>query len=103
SPARARLVRWFSWRRNGVAVTEEAVLLRKGAIWRTLTIVPLARVQSVAISSGPLARSMRLRRVGVHTVTGPIAPTIGALDEADAFELWRESEDRALRALAESR
>lgn len=103
SPARARPFRWFSWRRNGYALAPEAVLLRKGAIWRTLTIVPLARVQSVAITSGPLARAARLRRIAIHTVAGAIAPTIGALDVADAERLWDEVETRALDAIAVSR
>lgn len=103
SPRRARAFRWFSWRRNGFAITEHAVLLRKGAIWRTLTIVPLARVQSVALTAGPLARAARLRSVGVHTVSGSITPAIGALDEDDAALLWREVEARTLEAIAASR
>ena len=103
SPHRAQVFRWFSWRRNGFAITEDAVLLRKGAIWRTLTIVPLARVQSIAITSGPIARAARLRSVGVHTVAGMVTPAIGALDESDAAQLWRDVEARTLEAIEASR
>ena len=87
SPRRAAVIRWFSWRRNGFALVDDAVLLRKGAIWRELVIVPLARLQSVSIDDGPIYRRLRLRAVKVHTVAGPITPSLGALDhtEADSF------------------
>jgi len=103
SPPRARVFRWWSWRRNGYHLTDEAVLLRKGSVWRTLTIVPFARVQSVALSSGPIARATRLRRVSVHTVMGPIVPSLGAIDVADAERLAREAESRTLVAMASQR
>ena len=60
SPRRARFIRWFSWRRNGFALTEDSVLLRRGAIFRELIVVPQARMQSISLSQGPLLRRMRL-------------------------------------------
>jgi len=84
SPRRAAVIRWFSWRRNGFALLDDAVLLRKGAIWRELVIVPLARMQSVVIEDGPVYRRLRLGAVKVHTVAGPISPSLGALDRTDA-------------------
>jgi len=100
SPPRARWLRWFSRRRNGFAIDGRVVALRRGALWRTLTLVPLARVQSVAIEDGPLTRALRLARVEVHTVEGVIRGHIGALDAADAVGLWRETEARALGAMS---
>lgn len=88
SPPRARVLRWFSRRRNGYLVGPTAVLLRAGAIWRSLTIVPLTRTQSVAVRQGPLLRALRLGEVHVHTVAGPIVPSIGALDRRDAMRLF---------------
>lgn len=88
SPSRARPIRWFSRRRNGFAFTAQAVLLRTGAIWRGLTIVPFARLQSVSVYQGPLLRSMRLGSVHAHTVSGPISPTLGALDQRDAMRFF---------------
>ncbi len=88
SPRRARVLRWFSQPRNGFALTDAAVLLRTGAIWRSLTIVPLSRTQSVAVRQGPLLRALRLGEVHVHTVAGPITPSLGALDRADAMRLF---------------
>jgi putative membrane protein len=85
------VLRWFSWRRNGFALFPGAVLLRRGAIWRELAIVPTPRVQSVAIEQGPLYRALRLAHVHVHTVAGPISPRIGALDAQDAEGLFRDA------------
>ncbi len=98
SPRRAAVVRWFSWRRNGFALFPGAVLLRRGAIWRELAIVPTPRVQSVAVEQGPLARSLRLANVHVHTVAGPISPRIGALDAGDAQALFRDAAEAAVAA-----
>ncbi|GAB3401427.1 PH domain-containing protein [Schumannella luteola] len=88
SPRRAAVLRWFSWRRNGFGYLSDAVLLRRGAIWRELVVVPFARVQSVAASQGPLTRALRLGVVDVHTVQGPISARLGALDVRDAESLF---------------
>lgn len=98
SPRRAVVLRWFSWRRNGFALVPGAVLLRRGAIWRELAIVPTPRVQSVAIEQGPLSRSLRLAAVHVHTVAGPISPRIGALDAHDAEGFFRDAAVAAVAA-----
>lgn len=99
SPRRARWVRWFSWRRNGFAFDERTVVLRRGRFWRTLTVVPFARIQSVGVEDGPLARRLRLARVDVHTVAGVVRARVGALDAEDAVGLWRDIESRTLAAL----
>ncbi|QOD93507.1 PH domain-containing protein [Chryseoglobus sp. 28M-23] len=88
SPPRARILRWFSQPRNGFAVSDGAVMLRRGAIWRDLTIVPFPRMQSVSVRQGPLLRSLRLAAIQVHTVAGPITPSLGALDVTQAMELF---------------
>ena len=98
SPRRAAVLRWFSWRRNGFALVDDAVLLRKGAIWRELVIVPLARLQSVAIEDGPVYRRLRLRSVRVHTVAGPITPTLGAIDRAEADRFFAVVAAAAVRS-----
>lgn len=98
SPPRARGLRWFSRRRNGFALTPQAVLLRTGAIWRGLTIVPFARTQSVSIHQGPILRSLRLASIHVHTVAGPISPTLGALDRTDAMQLFDDAAAAAINS-----
>ncbi|WP_314104392.1 PH domain-containing protein, partial [uncultured Frigoribacterium sp.] len=88
SPRRAAVLRGFSWRRNGFRTAPGALLLRKGAIWRELVVVPLPRMQSVGLSQGPLLRRLRLAAVHLHTVQGPIIATIGALDQDDAMAFF---------------
>ena len=91
SPRRAVVLRWFSWRRNGFALLPDAVLVRRGAVWRELVIVPAARMQSVAVTQGPLARRLRLAVVHPHTVAGPISARLGALDADDAARFFRDA------------
>jgi putative membrane protein len=103
SPRRAAVLRWFSWRRNGFAVRPDAVVLRRGAIWRELVVVPAARMQSVSVDQGPLDRVLRLAGVHVHTVAGPITARIGALDAADAAAFFRDVAQTAVAAAAADR
>jgi putative membrane protein len=98
SPSRARPLRWFSVRRNAAALTPHLVLLRTGAIWRALTLVPYPRIQSVVVRQGPILRALRLGAVDVHTVAGPISAGIGALDRAHAIGLFEYVTGRAIAA-----
>lgn len=88
SPRRAWVLQWFAWRRNGFAMADGAVLLRTGAVWRQLVIVPVARMQSVALHVGWLRRRLRLATLRLHTVAGPITPIIRAVDERVAAEFF---------------
>lgn len=87
TPARGRLWRPFSWRRNGVALHDRHLLMRKGRIWRSLIVVPLARMQGVSLHQGPLYRPTRLAHVRAHIVAGPIVASVGALDADAAVDL----------------
>ena len=98
SPRRAAVVRWFSWRRNGFALAPSAVLLRRGAIWRELVIVPQARIQSITLNQGPLARRLRLAALSVQTVTGPVSARLGAIDADSAVRLFGDVADAAIRS-----
>ncbi|UDF14407.1 PH domain-containing protein [Antiquaquibacter oligotrophicus] len=103
SPRRAAVVRWFSWRRNGYAQTSGAVLLRRGAIWRDLVIVPKARIQSLAISRGPLGRRLRIATLRVHTVAGPVQTYVGAIDQDQAVTGFEELSRGVVAAMQSDR
>jgi len=96
SPPRARWYLWFSRRRNGFAMLPGAVVLRQGVVWRQLTVVPQARMQSVAVSQGPVFRLLRLASLRVHTVAGPITPSLSAVDSTEAVRFFREVADAAI-------
>jgi putative membrane protein len=90
SPERAAWLRPFAWRRNGFAVVRGCLLLRKGGIWRQLVIVPQARLQSVSLRQGPVLRMLRLAAVHLHTVSGPISATLGAVDAEVAVDFFSD-------------
>ena len=52
-------LRPLSWRRNGLLLARGVLLLRRGLLRRALVILPLARLQSVRISQGPVDRALR--------------------------------------------
>jgi putative membrane protein len=88
APSRAAWLRPFSWRRTGYLLSTDAVLLRRGVLARELVLVPLARLQSVGISQGPIRRALGLATARVHTVTGPVSATLGVIDAAEAQRLF---------------
>lgn len=98
SPRRAVWLRPFSWRRNGFAVASDWLLLRRGAIWRQLVVVPQPRLQSVGITQGPLLRLLRLTGVQLHTVAGPIRAELGAVDRDAALAFFERVAHEAVRS-----
>ena len=99
SPRRAAVVRLLSFRRNGFAEIPGVILLRKGAIWRELTLVPEARAQSIGITQGPIYRALRLARVHVHTVNGPVRAELGALDKDVALDFFETASRQVVSAV----
>lgn len=66
----------------------ETVVLRSGTWIRRLVIVPLVRVQSSSVSTGPLHRMFGLGLVSLHGVSGPITPVLLGLDYDEARQWW---------------
>jgi putative membrane protein len=88
APRRGRWLRPFSWRRTGYALAGDAVLLRKGLVWRQLVAVPAARIQSLRIEQGPLARALDLCSLTLDTVAGPVSATLSVLDRAGSISAF---------------
>lgn len=95
SPRRARLLDPFTWRRNGFAVTDRALLVRSGRLLRSLVVVPHERTQSLGLQQGPWERRRGLATFSVHSTAGPVRPVAYHLDAADAARLL---DDQAVRA-----
>ncbi|GAA4246083.1 PH domain-containing protein [Dactylosporangium darangshiense] len=85
-PRRAVWLAPFAWSRIGVAVTPDVVTVREGVLTRDLVAVPLARVQSVRVTQGPLQRLLSLATVTVDTAGG-LHATARLRDTADAYRL----------------
>lgn len=103
TPRRARWLRPLSWRRNGFLLTPDALLLRHGVFWRSLVILPLARLQSVRISQGPVDRALRVANLTSHTVLGQVSGTLGIVDRDDAYAVWQQVAKDAVAAAAGDR
>ena len=103
TPRRARLLRPVSWKRNGFRLTRELLLLRRGAIWRRLAIFPLARLQSVDIHQGPLARALSVAGIRAHTILGRVSGSLEVIDRDAALGLFKNAEAAALSAAAGDR
>ena len=81
---------WLSGRRYrawGYAERDVDLLLRRGVMFRKLTIVPYGRMQFVDVSQGPLARSLGLATVKLHTAAAASDAEIPMLDEPEARRL----------------
>jgi len=103
TPPRARWLRPLSWRRNGFLLTRDALFLRRGWAWRSLSVFPLARLQSVGVSQGPIARAMGVASVTAHVISGTVQTSVGALDRDDAVDLYQGTADAAVAAAAGDR
>ncbi|MEY9851904.1 putative membrane protein [Leifsonia sp. EB41] len=103
SPRRAIWLRPFSWQRTGFRMVDGAVLLRRGFVWRSLAVVPLARLQSLELQQGPLDRLLGLAEARFHTVSGPVHPRLGAMDAATGEQLFESVAVRAVAAAAADR
>ncbi|HZW40767.1 MAG TPA: PH domain-containing protein, partial [Agromyces sp.] len=103
APKRGAWLRPFSWRRIGWASAAGVALIRRGALVRSLTLVPLARMQSVARTVGPIERMLRLATVRIHTVTGPVTAWLPIVEQAEAEVLFERLADEAVeRATADT-
>lgn len=96
APSRARWLRPFSWRRTGYAVHDGIVLLRSGALWRRLVVVPLARMQSVEVRQGPLTRMLQLSSVQLHTVEGPVHARLAVIGPDAGLRMFADVAEGAI-------
>lgn len=103
SPRRAAWIRPFSWQRTGYRIVDDAILLRRGFVWRSLAIVPLARLQSLELQQGPLDAALALAEARFHTVSGPVRPRLAAIDAPNGVRLFEDVSTRAIAAAAADR
>src|SRR5690606_4564431 len=66
--------------RHGFVLTDFALILRRGRVWRKLTILPLARLQSFAIEQGPIDRMQNVASATAHTIPGPVSATVVGIE-----------------------
>ena len=103
TPRRARLLRLLSWKRNGFRLLPDALLIRRGVIWRALAVFPLARLQSIGIDQGPLDRALSVAGIRVHTISGRVSGRLGVIDRDAALRLFEDTEAAAVAAASTDR
>ena len=86
--------RYRSW---GYAEREDDLLIRRGFLFRKLSVVPYGRMQFVDVTAGPVERAFGLATVKLHTAAAATDAKLPGLASAEAERL----RDR-LAALGES-
>ena len=100
SPQQAGWLDPLTWRRNGFALTDRALLVRRGRLVRSLVVVPHERTQSLALHQGPLQRRLKLVSFSLHSTPGPVRAAVPHLREDVAAALLRDQAGRARAARA---
>lgn len=98
SSRRSRVFQPWAWHRNGYAVTETALVIRRGWLARVVSLVPHARVQSMSLSQGPLDRWREVATVQLDLTDGPVSGVVPHLDAAQARQLLVEQSSRSALA-----
>ncbi|RLP71844.1 hypothetical protein D9V32_15925 [Mycetocola tolaasinivorans] len=88
NPRRAAWLDPFAWKRTGYTLTGDLLIFRRGVVWRHLDLLPLARLQSLNTTQGPIERRLRLATVTAHTVAGPVIPQLPHMSTADSVALF---------------
>ncbi|MFT9266658.1 PH domain-containing protein [Oenococcus sp.] len=78
-------------------ITEDAVEMQSGFIFRKRIAIPISRVQNVTLSAGPLLQWQKMQKVTVATASS--THTIDGLDNAKAEKLRDQIMALALGAL----
>lgn len=65
--------RWLDAGYRGWVLREHDLIARAGVLWRTITALPVARIQHVETTHGPLERAYGLARLKLYTAGGMTA------------------------------
>ncbi|MFN2319694.1 MAG: PH domain-containing protein [Dermatophilaceae bacterium] len=103
SSRRSAVFQPWTWRRNGYAVTDTALVVRRGRLARVVSLVPHARVQSLRVEQGPLDRRRRIASVHTDITAGPVSGAIPHLDLHEAHRLLAEQSSRSALARTDLR
>ncbi len=78
----ARLVTAHGW-----AERQDDLVIQRGRMWRSTTVVPYGRMQYVEVEQGPILRMFSLSRVKLHTASPQTDAVISGVPSADAERL----------------
>ena len=84
---------WLVWlipaqvRNMGWLETADELLITRGKLWHTFTVVPYGRIQFVDVTAGPVARAYGLKTVELHTASAGTDAKVKGLCAAEADAL----------------
>lgn len=80
--------RWIDAGYRGWALRRHDIIARSGVLWRSITALPVARIQHVETTHGPLERAYGLARLKLYTAGGLTADLVViGLDRETADQL----------------
>lgn len=85
---------------HGWAEREDDLLVKRGRLWRSVTVVPYGRMQYVEVASGPIARAFGIATVQLHTASPGTDASLGGVPAADAARLRDRLTSRGQARLA---
>lgn len=100
--SRAPWVLWFGARRAGIRVdhgeqlTHTSLRMRRGAMNRSLIVLPLVRAQSLQLQRPFAQRALGLATITAHTVLGPVQVYLRGLELDSARGFFSEVETAML-------
>ena len=94
-PSRARLKAPLSFHFLAAWFGQRYMYARTGRVQKSTIIVPLVKVQSVRLKSGPLQRAFHVATVDVDTAGRRWQASARCRDEAEALEMVRHVSERA--------
>ncbi len=92
---------WLLWliprqvRAMGWAVTGTDLQIRKGIMFKSLTVVPLGRLQYVDVEEGPIARHFGIAQVKLHTASATTDAQLPGIPREQAAQLREEISELA--------
>lgn len=75
-------VRALGWKE-----TDDELVLARGKMWRTVTVIPYGRIQFVDVTSGPVSRAMGLKALEVNTASTSSISKLPGIEAAEADAL----------------
>lgn len=82
--------RWLDAGRRGWALREHDIIACAGVLWRSVTALPVARIQHVETTHGPLERAHGLARLKLYTAGGLTADLVVVGLARDTADQLRE-------------
>ncbi|MDO4887560.1 MAG: PH domain-containing protein [Actinomycetaceae bacterium] len=85
APRSSRLIDPFAWKRNGLCLTDNFAVMRRGRVFvRSVRMLDHARFQGLALRAGPVARALGLATLHARTVGTAFAVAQPRMARADA-------------------